>query len=96
MLHAGCEQLIKKPGKYLDKSIILLFNKIVTLVNESSIRTALESINQTKKEICEIVRERNIVLCIFYLYTLSAIVIATLQRQIRMVLFREDSRPDKV
>ena len=60
MLHAGCEQLIKKSGKYLDKSIILLFNKIVTLVNESSIRTALESINQTKKEICEIVRESEI------------------------------------
>ena len=42
MLDALCKQVIKNPGTHFDNSIFLLSNKTL---NESSIRTALESIN---------------------------------------------------
>jgi transposase len=71
MLDALCEHLLEKPGLYLDKMKLFLWDEFEVFVSTFSIRRALKSIGWTKKTIHRVAKGRNADLRDFYLHNIS-------------------------
>jgi transposase len=71
MIEALCDHLSEKPGLYLDKMAVFLWDEFRTLVTTSSIRRALVAKGWSKKSTRQQARERNADLREWYLHNLS-------------------------
>jgi hypothetical protein len=71
MIDVLCDYLSEKPGLYLDKIAVFLWDEFRTMVITSSIRRALVAKGWSKKTVRQYVKERNADLRELYLRNLS-------------------------